>query len=188
MRNSTNFGNGKSLMMFGQHPHNKSMADDGQQQKWLMTSADSDGVMGMNGQPRNSLFNDYPQSSISVHQTITLDRQNVSMPIVKQQTESNPVSNQRYPHSFQNTKNYQHYRFKTDNSLQNNKKKGSSGPSNRGSLDFAQPVIAFNSSQVKLHRQVSGNRPGSQLGKQQQQTIKIKDKSMSKLRDEATLS
>ena len=71
MRNSQNYG--AQSFMIGQHAnHNKSVMED--QQRWLMTSADSDNLG-----PHKGLFNDYPHhSSLSVHQTINIERNSIS--------------------------------------------------------------------------------------------------------------
>lgn len=69
MRNSQNFGQGGMMMVMPHHSnHNKSMIDD-QQQKWLMTSADSDQLnpnfmnsksFMVNGNAANASFDNYP--------------------------------------------------------------------------------------------------------------------------------
>lgn len=94
---------------------------------------------------------------------------------------SNPASNSRYAsnpnsalmgaggsHSFQNTKSFNsnssnvgNYKLKSSliegSSQQNAKKKGSTGPSNRQSVDMnSVNSINLNHSQVNLQRQVSG--------------------------------
>ncbi|CDW79975.1 UNKNOWN [Stylonychia lemnae] len=161
LRNSQNFQNGS--MMPHHQGHNKSMIDD---QKWLMSSADSD-QFNTNQLNSKNIFNDYPNGQISVNQTINVDsRQQVQFLSKSQNNQaiprnqlqsfenlSNPVSNSRYggsqipsSNSFQNTKqfnqNVQQYKIKQSlvdqNQAQNSnqKKKNSVGASNRQSIDM----------------------------------------------------
>ena len=70
LRNSQNFSGAQGMMM--PHNHNKSMIED---QKWLMTSADSD-QFNTNIINSRSMFNDYPNAH-NVNQTINVDRSQI---------------------------------------------------------------------------------------------------------------
>lgn len=73
LRNSQNFNNAQAAIA----QHNRSVLDD-HNQKWLMTSADSDNLnVNLTGPSHNSFFIDYPHHSIN--QTISNERQSYPM-------------------------------------------------------------------------------------------------------------
>eukprot|EP00347_Sterkiella_histriomuscorum_P012990 403366438 len=185
LRNSQNFIGAQGMMM--PHNHNKSMIED---QKWLMTSADSD-QFNTNIINSRSMFNDYPNTH-NVNQTINVDRSQIHQQFLTQSTNgiannklhslenlSNPAQNSRYAnnhmpvgasHSFQNTKN-----FNTNSQIGNYKLKASlidqsqTLTNNKQKKNSVGPSnrqsidmnqINLNNSQVTLQRQVSGNSNG----------------------------